>query len=452
MGHRFFMRAALLAFLAFALAPAAKLRAQSYVPTPEELDQLLAPIALYPDALLAQITTASTNPQEILDADDWLRQNSGLQGQARSDAAEAQGFDPAFVALVNFPQVLDMMAQNIDDYASIGAAFADNPDEVTASVQHLREMAYNSGALRSTPQQRVSFENTPEGPIIEILPANPQFVYVPTYNPEIIYNGVGLSPGLIVFGGGIGLGWGIGHPWGWGNWGWNWRTRALLYNRQIWRPQYNRYRSRRPFQVRPPNYSNRPEIRTGRPGSSRPSTRPTRGPNRPGAPTNRPTRPNQPQERPQSRPSNGPRPAPSQPRSTNRPTRPNQPQERPQPNPSNGPRPTPSQPRSTNRPTRPNQPQGRPQAGPSGPARPTNGVRPAPVPSHSRNAAPSNEQRPAQPRTQPGREGNTRTEGNPGARPQQQRQAPERQQEAKPEQQQRQPPPKHEPPPQSNNP
>ena len=417
MGHRFFMRAALLAFLAFALAPAAKLRAQSYVPTPEELDQLLAPVALYPDALLAQITTASTNPQEILDADDWLRQNSRLQGQARSDAAQEQGFDPAFVALVNFPQVLDMMAQNIDDYAAIGAAFENNPDEVTASVQHLREMAYNSGALRSTPQQRVSFENGPEGPIIEILPANPQFVYVPTYNPATIYNGVGLSPGLIVFGGGIGLGWGIGHPWGWGNWGWNWRTRALLYNRQTWRPQYNRYRSRRPFQVRPPNYSNRPVIRTGRPGSSRPSTRPTRGPNRPGAPSSRPARPNQPEGRPQT-----------------------------------GSRPAPSRPSPTTRPTRPNQPEGRPQAGPSSPARPTNGVRRAPVPSHSRNEQPSNEQRPAQPRTQPGRGGNTRPEGNSGARPQQQRQAPERKQEAKPEQQRRQPPPKHEPPPQSNNP
>src|SRR5271155_6004032 len=91
-------------------------------PTPEELDQLLAPIALYPDSLLSQITTASTNPQEILDVDNWLAQNSGLTGVALTEAAQQAGFDPAFIALVNFPEVLEMMAQNVDDYAAIGDA------------------------------------------------------------------------------------------------------------------------------------------------------------------------------------------------------------------------------------------------------------------------------------------------------------------------------------------
>src|SRR5580692_6915133 len=89
-------------------------------PTPQQLDQLLAPIALYPDALLAQITTASTNPQEILDVDNWLAQNSNLTSTALSDAAQQQGFDPAFIALVQFPTVLQMMAEHIDDYAAIG--------------------------------------------------------------------------------------------------------------------------------------------------------------------------------------------------------------------------------------------------------------------------------------------------------------------------------------------
>src|SRR5580692_5086637 len=101
-------------------------------PTPQQLDQLLAPIALYPDALLAQITTASTNPQEILDVDNWLAQNSGLTDVALTDAAQQQGFDPAFIALVNFPGVLDMMAQNIDDYAAIGAAFTADQGAVSA--------------------------------------------------------------------------------------------------------------------------------------------------------------------------------------------------------------------------------------------------------------------------------------------------------------------------------
>ncbi|MGA7293641.1 MAG: DUF3300 domain-containing protein, partial [Terriglobales bacterium] len=76
--------------------------AQTAVPTPQQLDQLLAPVALYPDSLLAQITTASTNPQEILDVDNWLQQNPGLTGTALTDAAAKQGFDPAFIALTTF--------------------------------------------------------------------------------------------------------------------------------------------------------------------------------------------------------------------------------------------------------------------------------------------------------------------------------------------------------------
>src|ERR1700684_3047370 len=121
---RAFTAVVLLVALLFSQDFAPLARAQdSPPPTPEELDQLLAPVALYPDTLLAQITTASTNPQEILDCDDWLKKNSGLTGTALTDAAQAQMFDPAFIALVNFPQVLDMMAQNIDDYAAIGDAF-----------------------------------------------------------------------------------------------------------------------------------------------------------------------------------------------------------------------------------------------------------------------------------------------------------------------------------------
>jgi hypothetical protein len=118
------------------------LNAQNTVPTPDQLDQLLAPVALYPDSLLAQITTASTNPQEILDVDNWLQQNSGLRGTALTDAAQQQGFDPAFIALVNFPQVLEMMAQHVDDYAAIGEAFTADQGAVSASVQRLRAQAY----------------------------------------------------------------------------------------------------------------------------------------------------------------------------------------------------------------------------------------------------------------------------------------------------------------------
>jgi Protein of unknown function (DUF3300) len=123
------------------------LQAQTSVPTPEELDQLLAPVALYPDSLLSQITTASTNPQEILDADNWLQQHRGLHGTALTDAAEQQGFDPAFIALVNFPEVLTTMAQNVDDYAAIGDAFLADQGAVSASIQRLRAQAYDAGTL-----------------------------------------------------------------------------------------------------------------------------------------------------------------------------------------------------------------------------------------------------------------------------------------------------------------
>ena len=101
------------------ILPARDAYAQNFLPTPDQLDQLLAPVALYPDALLAQICAASTDPQQILDVDNWVRQNSRLVGQARTDAAQQQGFDPAFIALVSFPQVLDMMAHNIDDFAAM---------------------------------------------------------------------------------------------------------------------------------------------------------------------------------------------------------------------------------------------------------------------------------------------------------------------------------------------
>src|SRR5215472_15027325 len=172
--------------LATLVFPAKGAYAQN-LPTPDQLDQLLAPVALYPDALLAQICAASTDPQQILDTDNWVRQNPGLSGQARTDAAQQQGFDPAFIALVNFPQVLDMMAQNIDDYAMIGNAFAADQAGVTDSIQRLRAQAYAAGSLRSNQQQTVTVQQAGGQSIYVIQPANPQVVYVPQYDPTLVY-------------------------------------------------------------------------------------------------------------------------------------------------------------------------------------------------------------------------------------------------------------------------
>src|ERR1700727_2756852 len=128
------------------------------VPTGDQLNQLVAPIALYPDALLAQICAASGDPQQIIDADNWLKQNGNLTGPALTDAAQQQGFDPAFISLVTLPSVLDAMAKNIDDYAAIGAAFKANQASVMSAIQTLRQQAYASGALDSNDYQNVSVE------------------------------------------------------------------------------------------------------------------------------------------------------------------------------------------------------------------------------------------------------------------------------------------------------
>ena len=303
------------------------LYAQVAVPDAQQLDQLLAPIALYPDALVAQINAASTNPQEILDVSGWLQQNSGLTGDALVNAAQQQGFDPAFIALLSFPQVLNMMAQNIDDYAAIGAAFSANQGAVMDSIQRLRSQAYASGALRSNQQLQVVQQPQGAQQIIVIQPANPQVVYVPQYDPAIIYAGPpdngAVVAGLITFGAGIAIGAALANnrPWGWGGWGWNWGHRTVIVNHNTWIVNNNRYRPRRvSYRPRPVPYASRPGYggnwRPGnRPGNNRPSGnyRPSSN-NRPG-PDNRPGgnyRPSS-SNRPGGnyRPSTNNRPAPS---------------------------------------------------------------------------------------------------------------------------------------------
>jgi Protein of unknown function (DUF3300) len=128
------------------------------LPTQDQLQQLVAPFTLFPDALVAQITAASTDPQQIHDVDLWMRRNSHLEGQALTDAAQQQGFDPAFISLVNFPTVLDMMAANLDDYAALGEAFKADQQAVMTAIQTLRQDAYARGVLDSNEYQTVAVE------------------------------------------------------------------------------------------------------------------------------------------------------------------------------------------------------------------------------------------------------------------------------------------------------
>jgi len=206
--------------------------AQQY--TPGQLEQLLAPIALYPDPLLAQILMAATYPLDVVQADRWLQapNNAPLKGNALTAALAQQPWDPSVKSLAAFPQILRMMDDKLDWTEQLGDAFLANQAAVMDSVQRLRQRAQAAGKLRSTPQETV----TADGSAIEIEPPTPETVYVPVYEPAVVYGDWPWPlyppfyfPGFFdgVFIGGFGFGW-FGYPiigplWGWGNWDWGHR-------------------------------------------------------------------------------------------------------------------------------------------------------------------------------------------------------------------------------------
>ena len=158
--------------------------AQERVPfRDEELDQMLAPIALYPDPLLSQVLMASTYPLEVVQASRWSRANPRLKGQEAVRAVESQDWDPSVKSLAAFPQVLTMMDQKLEWTERVGEAFLAQPEDVMDSVQKLRRQAEIAGNLRSNEQMRVARE----GEYITIAPPAPQVVYVPYYDPRVVY-------------------------------------------------------------------------------------------------------------------------------------------------------------------------------------------------------------------------------------------------------------------------
>ncbi len=168
-------------------APAAAL-AQGGALSPAYLDELLAPIALYPDPLLAQILLCSGNPSKVSELSGWLKQMANVKGSALQEAAQKAGFEPSFVALAPFPQVVDLMAGNLKWTSQLGGAFAVDRAAVFDGIQRLRAKSQAAGNLKSTPQQTVETQTTAGGEqVIVIEPANPQVVYVPQYNPQVVY-------------------------------------------------------------------------------------------------------------------------------------------------------------------------------------------------------------------------------------------------------------------------
>ena len=164
--------------------------AQQYVPGPgraafsqQQLDQMLAPIALYPDALLSQILMASTYPREVVEAASWSRRNPGLNGDRAVRAAEQAEWDPSVKSLVAFPQILDMMDEKLNWTEDLGDAFLDQETQIMDTVQYLRRKAYTTGSLSSSDQYRVDLEDSS----FVIRFANPEAVYLPYYNPTIVY-------------------------------------------------------------------------------------------------------------------------------------------------------------------------------------------------------------------------------------------------------------------------
>jgi uncharacterized membrane protein YgcG len=195
----------------------------------EELDQILAPIALYPDSLVSQILIASTYPLEIVQADRFAKQNSSLKGDALTKALEGQSWDPSVKSLVNFPQVVTMMSEKLDWTQKLGDAFLAQEKGVMDTIQRLRAKAQAAGNLKTTKEQKVIVQEK----IIIIEPASPQVVYVPTYNPTVVYGawpyptyppyyyyppGYVAATSAFVFASGVALGAAWGYAWGSTNW------------------------------------------------------------------------------------------------------------------------------------------------------------------------------------------------------------------------------------------
>ena len=196
---------------------------------PQQLDNLVAPIALYPDSLLSQVLVAATYPLEVAEAAQWLQQNRNLQGPQLVDAARQQNWDASIQALVVFPDVLSRMNSDIRWTTDLGNAFLAQQSDVMNAVQRMRAQARAAGRLNSNAQQTVTTETQGGNSAIEIQPANPQVVYVPVYNPAYIWGppvwgyypplyypafgfGFGFGPGIYIGGFFGGLGWG---GWGW---------------------------------------------------------------------------------------------------------------------------------------------------------------------------------------------------------------------------------------------
>src|SRR5262249_34622330 len=216
--------------------PASTQQAQATPIPPDQLDSLIAPIALYPDPLLAQTLAASTYPLEIIQLQQWLSKNKTLKDKQLADAVEKQPWDPSVQALAGLPEVVNRLANDIQWTTDLGNAFLAQQSDVMDAVQRMRKKAQDKGNLKSTEQQKVETQIIEKKEVIVIQQASPEVVYVPSYNPVVVYGAAYYPyppiyyppPGYyaagmaLSFGAGMMMGAFWSGGWGWGcGWGGN---------------------------------------------------------------------------------------------------------------------------------------------------------------------------------------------------------------------------------------
>ncbi len=213
--------------------------------SPDQLDDLVAPVALYPDPLISQILVAATYPLELVQASQWLQRNPGLTGADLTQGAQQQNWDPSIQAMVVFPDLVKRLNQDITWTTNLGNAFLAQQADVMDAVQRMRLKAQQAGKLPSTSQQRVTTTNDGGQPVIDIEPANSQTIYLPNYDPAYFWGPAMYYPypgwyyppflagNFFGFGFGIGMGPYFGFGWGgWGGWGWRpgWGNHSMYVN------------------------------------------------------------------------------------------------------------------------------------------------------------------------------------------------------------------------------
>ncbi len=260
-------------------APAAATPAAAVKIPNDQLDSLVAPIALYPDPLLAQVLAASTYPLEIIQLQQWLGKHPDLKGEALAAAVEKESWDPAVQGLAALPDVVKRLGEDIKWTADLGNAFLAQQSDVMDAVQRMRKKASTAGNLKTTEQQKVTTQVVQTKEVIVIQQANPQVIYVPAYNPVVVYGppiypyppiyypppgyyaagvaigfGVGIAMGAFWGGGG----WGYGPRWGYGS------VNINVNNRYV--NHYNRYNSYNRYGN---NWNHNPAHRGGTPYADR---------------------------------------------------------------------------------------------------------------------------------------------------------------------------------------